>query len=245
MARSPVIQMQNWFMHNQQWLCAPLTNNDQFWTDYTESLQDAAGRPQDPFNPFMIIIFNYSSDGADQTRVAPRRARKMDGIHPDGINPDGIADGSSSPTAHPPQGMASWNLRLGSATHQRCAGFSDGFLEGFFEELHEGFFFLRDSSRDCLKDSPWVKIGWKRFQRRLSIEIPAGRVDLAFSGNNRSKQIPTNSNKFHADKNQTKWRRESADSFFSVPISLLSNEKMNQYSLFCCCCCCCCCCCLI
>lgn len=54
MARSPVIQMQNWLMNNQQWLCAPLGNNDRFWTDYTESLQDTAGRTE--FHPLSIII---------------------------------------------------------------------------------------------------------------------------------------------------------------------------------------------
>ena len=43
MAKSPAIQMQNWFMHNQQWFCAPLGNNDQFWLEYTEALQDATG----------------------------------------------------------------------------------------------------------------------------------------------------------------------------------------------------------
>ncbi len=48
MAKSPVIQMQNWFMSNQhQWWCGPVGLNSSTqsdWFQYTEALQDATGR---------------------------------------------------------------------------------------------------------------------------------------------------------------------------------------------------------
>jgi len=48
MARSPVIQMQNWLFNNQQWFCGPLGsvqhNGDAFWAQYAEALQDATGK---------------------------------------------------------------------------------------------------------------------------------------------------------------------------------------------------------
>ena len=45
MSRSPVVQMQNWLFNNQQWFCAPLgaNQNDHFWSEYSEALQDATG----------------------------------------------------------------------------------------------------------------------------------------------------------------------------------------------------------
>lgn len=48
MAKSPVIQMQNWFLNNQhQWWCGPpmmsYGHDETAWFEYTEALQDATG----------------------------------------------------------------------------------------------------------------------------------------------------------------------------------------------------------
>lgn len=47
MAKSPVIQMQNWFLNNQhQWWCGPpmsYGHDQSAWFEYTEALQDATG----------------------------------------------------------------------------------------------------------------------------------------------------------------------------------------------------------
>jgi hypothetical protein len=48
MAKSPVIQMQNWFLNNQhQWWCGPpmmsYGHDHSAWFEYTEALQDATG----------------------------------------------------------------------------------------------------------------------------------------------------------------------------------------------------------
>ena len=57
MARSPVIQMQNWFMSNPQWWCGPLATGDPFWTDYAESLQDATGKSATA--RFNCLLFSF------------------------------------------------------------------------------------------------------------------------------------------------------------------------------------------
>lgn len=44
MAKSPVVQMHNWFFGGQQWWCGPSIGNVQDrWAEYTEALEDATG----------------------------------------------------------------------------------------------------------------------------------------------------------------------------------------------------------
>lgn len=59
MAKSPVIQMQNWFISNQhQWWCGPGMGNGHHqsdWMQYAELVQDATG-----IFPFVYLCILYA-----------------------------------------------------------------------------------------------------------------------------------------------------------------------------------------